>query len=78
MEFYIRGKTFLLETDHRNLLWMENSTDNMVTRMTWFIQQFVTVIKHISGPRNYFADFLSRTHPLSHEEASINVLFHTL
>ena len=78
MEFYIRGKTFLLETDHRNLLWMENATDNMVKRMTWFIQQFVTVIRHISGPRNYFADFLSRTHPLSQEQATINCLFHVL
>ena len=57
---------------------MENSTDNMVKRMTWFIQQFVTIIRHISGPRNYFADFISRTHPLSTQEATINGLFHNL
>ena len=50
----------------------------MVKRMTWFIQQFVTVIRHISGPRNYFADFISRTHPLSQEEATVNYLFHVL
>ena len=57
---------------------MENSTDDVVKRMTWLIQQFATITRHMSGPRNYFADFISRAHPLSTQEATINGLFHNL
>ena len=31
--YYLRGKDFLLETDHRNLIWIENSQVPIVTRM---------------------------------------------
>lgn len=79
MEFYIRDKASLLEIDRGGLLWMENSTNNMMKRMTsWFIQHLVTIIRHISGPRNHFADFISRAHPLSTQEATINHLLHNL
>ena len=30
--YYLRGKPFLLETDHRNLLWIEKSDVPIVVR----------------------------------------------
>ena len=60
--YYLRGKPFLLETDHRNLLWIEKSDVPIVVRWRVFLQSFVMFVRHIAGTKNTFADWLSRMH----------------
>jgi hypothetical protein len=58
--YYLRGKSFLLETDHRNLLWMEKSEVPIIIRWRVFLQSFVVFVRHIAGTKNLVADWLSR------------------
>jgi hypothetical protein len=58
--YYLRGKAFILETDHRNLLWIEKSEVPMVVRWRVFLQSFTMYIRHIPGTKNLVADWLSR------------------
>jgi phospholipid-translocating ATPase len=58
--YYLRGKSFVLETDHRNLVWIQNSIVPIVMRWRSFLQSFDITIKHIPGSRNLVADWLSR------------------
>jgi len=59
-QFLLKGKSFLLETDHRNLQWIENSLAPIVIRWRALMQSFVFLIKHISATENKLADWLSR------------------
>jgi len=54
--YYLRGKAFLLGTDHRNLLWIEKSEVPIVVRWRVFIQSFVIFVRYISGAKNTVAD----------------------
>ena len=58
--YYLRGKPFILETDHRNLQWIEKSEVPMVVRWRVFMQSFCLYIRHIPGTKNLVADWLSR------------------
>ena len=58
--YYLRGKPFILETDHRNLLWIEKSEVPIVVRWRVYLQSFVMYIRHIPGTQNRVADWLSR------------------
>lgn len=58
--YYLRGKPIILETDHRNLLWIEKSEVPIVIRWRVYMQSFTIWLKHISGPKNVVADWLSR------------------
>jgi hypothetical protein len=58
--YYLRGKAFILETDHRNLQWIEKSEFPMVVRWRVFMQSFCVFIRHIPGTKNLVADWLSR------------------
>ena len=60
--YYLRDKPSLLETDHRNLLWIEKSDVPIVVRWRVFLQSFVMFIRHVSGAKNTVADWLSRLH----------------
>ena len=71
--YYLRGKPFLLETDHRNLLWIEKSDVPIVVRWRVFLQSFVMFIRHVSGAKNTVADWLSRMHAYVSSE-KINLL----
>ena len=62
--YYLRGKPFLLETDHRNLVWIETSQVPIVVRWRVLLQSYVFEIKHIPGKDNTVADWLSRMHQL--------------
>ena len=53
--YYLRGKPFLVETDHRNLLWIEKSDVPIVVRWRVFLQSFVVFIRHVSGTKNTVA-----------------------
>ena len=45
--YYLRGKSFILETDHRNLVWIEQSEVPMVVRWRVFLQSFPMFVRHI-------------------------------
>lgn len=59
-ERYLAGVDFILETDHRNLQWLENSKAPKLVRWWLRIQEFRFKIQHIPGKQNYIADALSR------------------
>lgn len=61
-KYYVRGKPFILETDHANLLYLERSEVPILIRWRAFLQSFVFVIRHIPGKLNVVADWLSRMH----------------
>ena len=65
LSYYLRGKEFLLETDHRNLLWIESSQVPIVVRWRVLLQSFNFTVKHIPGKTNSVADWLSRMYPPS-------------
>ena len=58
--FYLRGKFFTVETDHRNLQWIESSESPIVVRWRALMQSFSFLILHIPGRENRVADFMSR------------------
>jgi transposase InsO family protein len=59
----LRGKHFLLQTDHRNLQWLEKSTNPTIMRMVANLQHFDFDVEHIPGKINIVADLLSRMYP---------------
>jgi RNase H-like domain found in reverse transcriptase len=61
-QYYLIGKSVILETDHRNLLGMELSESAIVIRWRMFLQNFVFILRHIAGTDNVIADYLSRMH----------------
>ena len=65
---YLSGKDFLIETDHRNLVYMERSEVAILIRWRLFLQQFRFKIKHIKGVDNVVADTFSRLFPDDDED----------
>ncbi len=63
-EYYLRCKSFILQTDHRNLQWMENSKTPKVVRWFVMMQSFTFLVQHIPGAHNKVADLLSRLHAM--------------
>ena len=63
LQYYLRGKSFIIETDHRNLLWMESSIVPKIIRMRIYLSSFDFLVQHIAGHRNLTADLLSRDFP---------------
>lgn len=60
LSYYLIGKSFTIETDHNNLLWMEQSMVPKIIRWKIYLQSFQFKIRHIAGRRNLVADWLSR------------------
>lgn len=60
-DYYLRGKEFLLESDHRNLQWIEASQSAIVIRWRVLLQSFSFKVRHIPGKQNLVADWLSRS-----------------
>jgi hypothetical protein len=58
--YYLRGKDFLVETDHRNLQWIESSESPIVIRWRALLQSFPFIVRHIPGRENKVADWISR------------------
>jgi hypothetical protein len=59
-ESKLRGKHFLLETDHRNLIWMEKSVVPKIVRWVLYMKSFSFDVRHVPGKLNNVADHLSR------------------
>jgi hypothetical protein len=60
LQHLLLGHHFTLQTDHRNLLWMEKAAAPKVIRWRLRLQEFDFSIVHIPGKSNIFADYLSR------------------
>jgi len=75
--WYLRGKEFLVETDHRNLQWIETSNSPIVCRWRALLQCFDFKIKHIPGRENRVADWLSRPDANSTETRPGNTMSQT-
>ncbi len=62
-KYYLLGRRFTLETDHRALKWLGRMKDTNARITRWFLsmQPFVFDVVYHKGPQNCTADFLSRT-----------------
>ena len=62
LAYYLSCKPFILETDHNNLLYMEQSIVPKIIRWRVYLQSFTFMLRHIPGKLNAVADYLSRLH----------------
>ncbi len=69
--YYLRGKSFIVESDHQNLQWIESSQSPIVVRWRSLLQSFDFLVRHIPGKENKVADWMSRMYTL--DLASINL-----
>jgi hypothetical protein len=62
LEYYLRGHTTTLYTDHNPLTTLKTmkSKNSKITRWMLFLQEFDFIVKHISGKNNCITDHLSR------------------
>ena len=84
LEFLLRPKQFILETDHANLLYMEQNTAPIITRWRVYLQSFNTKLRTIPGKHNNIADWMSRQYltndseinnsPLPHDHSSLSAV----
>ncbi len=65
---YLHLSQFVINIDHRNLLWMSMSTNEVVVRMATDLQQHRFVLRHCDGDSNAIADMLSRAQHVTPEE----------
>ncbi|KAL2102386.1 hypothetical protein ACEWY4_001554 [Coilia grayii] len=63
-KYYLLGRDFLLETDHKALQWLGKMKDSNARITRWFLslQPFRFTVQYRAGAQNPVADFLSR-HP---------------
>lgn len=69
LRYYLLGRTFTLETDHRALQWLGKMKDSNARITRWYLtmQPFSYEIKYRPGVQNKTADFLSRI-PEEHDK----------
>jgi hypothetical protein len=60
--YNLQCKHFTLQTDHNNLIWIEQSIVPKIVRWRMFLQIFSFTLQHIKGSLNVVADYLSRLH----------------
>ncbi len=65
---HLDGEQFIINMDHRDLLWPSMSANEVVRRMATDIQQFRFTMRHIDGETNVLADHISRAQHVSEEE----------
>jgi transposase InsO family protein len=72
-KFYytLRDRKFLLQTDHRNLQFMDKSSNAKIIRWKMMISEFDCIVEHIPGRNNIVADGFSRILPIPEEECNI-------
>lgn len=62
LRYYLLGREFDLETDHRALTWINSMKDHKSRLTRWYLslQPYRFMIRHRSGKANVVADYLSR------------------
>jgi transposase InsO family protein len=71
---YIYGATFVLDTDHRNLLFLESTKSAKLLRWREKLLEYSFVLRHIPGDQNVVADALSRIYAITAEPAELDIL----
>jgi hypothetical protein len=72
---YLIGETFLLETDHSNLLWLlSGGFYGRLGRWTLRLSEYSFVVKHRRGLQNQAADALSRHPPTPERDLPVDAL----
>ncbi len=63
LRYYLLGREFDLENDHRVLTWINSMKDHNSRLTRWYLslQPFKFVIRHRAGKTNVVADYLSRS-----------------
>ena len=65
LEYLLRSRSFVIETDHANLLYMEQNCAPIITRWRVYLQSYNIYLRHIPGKTNTVADWLSRQYSIS-------------
>ncbi|KAL1254106.1 hypothetical protein QQF64_016335 [Cirrhinus molitorella] len=62
LKYYLLGREFILETDHKALQWLQRmkDTNSRITRWYLAMQPYRFSIQHVPGKENLTADYLSR------------------
>ncbi|XP_039862407.1 uncharacterized protein LOC120718122 [Simochromis diagramma] len=68
LRYYLLGREFELETDHRALTWIQSMKDHNSRLTRWYLslQPFRFTIRHRPGKLNVVADYLSRLPHIGH------------
>ncbi len=65
---YLMGKLFTVKTDHKNLVYLSNSSIPKLVRWRVLLSEFRFLVQHIPGVQNVVADGLPRVMSLSSVE----------
>ena len=65
LDYYLRMKAFVVETDHSNILYLQQSLIPKLIRWKLFVHSYIITLRHIPGRVNVFADALSRLYYMS-------------
>ncbi len=62
LRYYLLGREFNIETDHKALQWLERMKDvnGRITRWYLAMQPFRFTVQHVPGKSNVTPDYLSR------------------
>lgn len=62
-DYYLRGQEFILEVDHKPLIYLKNfkGSNNRIVRWALGLQSYSFRLVHIAGQDNVGADLLSRS-----------------
>ena len=62
--YYLLGRPFMIQTDHRSLEWLDRLKENnsRLSRWSLSLQPFDFTVQHRPGPKNTNADSLSRVY----------------
>ena len=60
LDYLLRDRRFIIETDHRNLTYMQKNTNSMVIRWDIALQELDYTVRFIKGKDNEIADSMSR------------------
>ena len=62
LKYYLLGREFVLQTDHRPLKWMQSKQHQNARILRWCLalQPYQFTIQYCPGKNNLIADYLSR------------------
>ena len=64
LDYLLRGKYFIIETDHKNILYLEQNITSIVIRWRMYLQTFYNCRRYLQGKFNNLGDWLSRQYHL--------------